>query len=119
MLFVELEIGNEVYKLRLNTRTSIQLEKALGRNPVSMLMDMAEGNVLPKRTDIVLMLQAMLQVYHHGFNLEKTMDLYDNYLATGKNDFAMIPVFTEVFQLAGYIGKDDENNENNEEDAKN
>lgn len=119
MLFVELEIGNEVYKLRLNTRTSIQLEKALGRNPVSMLMDMAEGNVLPKRTDIVLMLQAMLQVYHHNFNLDKTMDLYDDYLASGKNDFNMIPIFTEVFQLAGYIGKEEDNNENNEEDVKN
>lgn len=118
MLYKELQIGNEVYKLRLNTRTSIQLEKALGRNPVSMLMDMAEGNVLPKRTDIVLMLQSMLQVYHHGFTLDKTMDLYDDYLASGKNDFNMIPIFTEVFQLAGYIGKENEI-ENNEEDVKN
>ena len=119
MLYVELKIGNEVYKLRLNTRTSIQLEKNLGRNPVSMLMDMADGNILPKRTDIVLMLQSMLQIYHHGFNLEKTMDLYDDYLAEGNNDFNMIPIFTEVFQLAGYISKDNANNENNEEDVKN
>ncbi len=116
-MYIELQIGNEVYKLRLNTRTSIQLEKALGRNPVSMLMDMADGNVLPKRTDIVLMLQSMLQIYHHGYNLEKTMDLYDDFLASGKNDFDMIPVFTEVFQQAGYIGKADENADG--EDAKN
>ena len=118
-MYIELTIGNEVYKLRLNTRTSIQLEKALGRNPVSMLMDMADGNILPKRTDIVLMLQAMLQVYHHGYNLEKTMDLYDDFLATGKNDFDMIPVFTEVFQMAGYIGKPDENENTDGEDVKN
>jgi hypothetical protein len=116
-MFYTLQIGNEEFKLRLNTRTSIQLEKSLGRNPVSMLMDMADGNKLPKRTDIVLMLQAMLQVYHHGYNLEKTMDLYDTYLEDGKNDFDMIPVFTEVFQMAGYIGKPDE--ENSEADAKN
>ena len=116
-MYIELTIGNEVYKLRLNTRTSIQLEKALGRNPVSMLMDMADGNILPKRTDIVLMLQAMLQVYHHGYNLDKTMDLYDDFLASGKNDFDMIPVFTEVFQMAGYIGKPDENTDG--EDVKN
>jgi hypothetical protein len=116
-MYTELQIGNETYKLRLNTRTSIQLEKNLGRNPISMLIDMADGNVLPKRTDIVLMLQAMLQVYHHGYNLDKTMDLYDDFLASGKNDFDMIPVFTEVFQTAGYIGKPDENADG--EDAKN
>lgn len=117
MLYIELQIGEETYKLRLNTRTSIQLEKALGRNPVGVLMDMANGNKLPKRTDIVVMLHSMLQVYHHGFNLEKTMDLYDDYLASGKTDFDMISVFTDVFLMVGYIGKPDE--ENNEGDAKN
>lgn len=113
----ELMIGGDTFKLRLNTRTSIQLEKALGYNPLNMLIDAAD-NKMPKKADIIVMLQHMLQAYHHGYNMDKTMDLFDLYIDDGHNMFDIIPVFVEVFTDAGYIPKNA--SENSEDvDAKN
>ena len=107
MLYTELNIGNECYKLRLTTRTSIALEKALGFNPITMLMEIDNG-VMPKLGDCLTMLHAMLQTYHHGYNMDKVMELFDKYVADGKNMFDLIPVFVQVFEQSGYItsGKD-------------
>lgn len=103
-MYTELMIGNEIYKLRLNTRASISLEKSLGKNPLIILMEAADGK-LPKITDIVMMLQAMLQTYHHGYDLNKTMDLFDKYVEDGNSMIELIPVLLEVFQSSGYISK--------------
>lgn len=110
-MFTELMINGESYKLRLTTKTSIQLEKALGYNPISMLMKIDEGE-MPKLADILIMLQAMLQTYHHGINMEKVYDLFDRYVADGKSMFDLIPVFIEVFQDSGYITKGSTEEEN-------
>lgn len=103
-MYTELMIGGNAFKLRLNTRTSIQLEKALGYNPLNMLID-AANEKMPKKTDVIIMLQYMLQAYHHGYNADKTMDLFDEYIDEGHNMFEIIPTFVDVFTNAGYIPK--------------
>lgn len=105
-MFIELPIGANTYKLRLTTKNSISLEKALGYNPISMLMDIDNGK-MPKLGDMLIMLQAMLQPYHHGMNQDKVCDLFDEYVADGHNMFDLIPVFIEVFQESGFISKAD------------
>lgn len=109
-MYTELIINGEVYKLKLNTRASIQLEKSLGYNPITMLVDI-DGGKMPKLMDVLLILQACLQAYHHGYNLEKTMDLFDKYVEDGKSMFDLIPVFVEVFQQSGYITMNDKDEE--------
>lgn len=101
-MFTELIIGGESYKLRLTTKTSISLERALGYNPITILMDI-EKNKMPKLNDMLIMLQAMLQTYHHGMNMEAVFDLFDKYVEDGKSMFDLIPVFVEVFEQSGYI----------------
>ena len=113
----ELMIGGNTFRLRLNTRNSIALEKALGYNPLNMLIEAAD-NKMPKKTDVIIMLQHMLQAYHHGYNMDKTMDLFDEYIDEGHNMFEIIPVFVQVFTDAGYIPKNAEAN-SEEVDAKN
>lgn len=110
MLYTELIIGGESYKLRLTTKASVSLEKALGYNPISMLMAIDKGE-MPKLADVLVMLQAMLQTYHHGYSLDKVYDLFDKYVAEGKGMFDLIPVFVEVFQNSGYltVGQGDSN----------
>lgn len=103
MNYKELTINGETYKLRLNTRTTIALEKTLKCNPLEVLMKIDEGQ-LPKMTDIVVMFHAMLQQYHHGFSLEKTYDLFDDYMAEGYTMFDFVQnVLIEVFQNSGFI----------------
>lgn len=115
-MYTELIIGGETYKLRLTTKNSIQLEKALGYNPIDLLMAMDNGK-MPKLTDMIIVLQAMLQCYHHGFNVDRTMELFDTYVSEGKGMFDLIPIFIEVFKQSGYITESAE--DANEEDAKN
>ena len=38
MNYTELELNGEMYKLRLNTRGAIALEKVLGKNPLDILL---------------------------------------------------------------------------------
>lgn len=102
MLYTELYIGGDAYKLRLTTKASVALEKALGYNPISMLMAIDNGE-MPKLADVLIMLHSMLQTYHHGYSLEKVYDLFDKYVAEGKGMFDLIPVFVEVFQNSGYL----------------
>lgn len=113
-MYTELIINGESYKLRLNTRASINLEKALGKNPLIILMDASEGK-LPTITDIILMLQAMLQTYHHGYTVDKTIDLFDKYVEDGNSMIELIPVLLEVFQSSGYISKASTSGEDSEE----
>ena len=103
-MFTELKIKDETYKLRLNTRSSVALEKSLGKSPLTMLMKLDAGE-LPTLTDMVLILHAMLQPLNHGISLERTYDLYDAYVADGNSLFDLIPVIIEVFQESGYLAK--------------
>ena len=102
MTYSVLNIGNESYKLRLNTKNSVALEKALGYNPITMLMAIEQGT-MPTLGDMLTILQHMLQSYHHGFNMDRVYDLYDEYVADGHGMFELIPVFIEVFQNSGYL----------------
>lgn len=100
-------MGRNTYELRLNTRASIALEKALGFNPISMFMAIERGD-MPRLNDMLIMLHAMLQPMNHGMNMDKVYDLYDEYVADGHNLFDLVPVFIEVFQDAGYMAKTSE-----------
>ena len=44
MIYVDFTAGNKNYRLRLNTRNTIALEKALGTNPLAIFGD---GETLP------------------------------------------------------------------------
>lgn len=103
-MYTELTIGNETYKLRLTTRNSIALERALGYNPITMFMNMESG-AMPKMGDMLIILHSMLQSLHHGISIDKTYDLFDDYVAEGHNLFDLVPVFIEVFQNSGYMSK--------------
>lgn len=99
MLYFDFEAGNKAYKLRLNTRNTVMLEKALGCNPVAIFGD---GNTIPTITTMVTILWASLQQYHHGITLEDAYDIFDTYLEShGATDF--IPVILEIYKVSGII----------------
>lgn len=103
MNFINFEVGNEVYKLRLNTRNIIQLEKALGCNPLSIFGD---GETIPPVTQMVAILHASLQQYNHGITLNNAYDIFDNYLDDGHSAVDFIPVIIEIYKTSGLIPKD-------------
>lgn len=113
MLYTPITIGNETYKLRLTTKASIALERALGRNPLVMFMDMDKG-VMPKLADLLEVLHAALQPNHHSVTLDKTYELYDTYVEEGNSMVELISILVDVFQNSGYISKPGAEVETNE-----
>ena len=99
MMYFDFEAGNKQYKLRLNTRNTVALEKALGCNPLSIF---GAGDTIPTITTMVTILWASLQQYHHGISLNDAYDIFDAYLEEhAATDF--IPVILEVYKVSGII----------------
>lgn len=57
MMYVDFNAGNKAYKLRLNTRNTVALEKQLGCNPLAIFGD---GESIPTITVMVTILHASL-----------------------------------------------------------
>lgn len=107
--YVEFEVGDETYKLRLGMSAIVQLEKKLGCNPMGIF---GNGDKIPTITQMCDILHASLQKYHHGCNLDKARDIFEDYLSEhSQTDF--LPVILEVYKVSGIIPKDAEEAEKN------
>lgn len=99
MLFYDFEAGSNAYKLRMNTRNIVMLEKQLGCNPLGIFGD---GTKLPTITQMVTVLYCSLQQYHHGITMDKAYDIFDEYCETNSaTDF--INVILEIYKVSGII----------------
>lgn len=103
MLYFDFEAGNKAYKLRLNTRSTVALERALGCNPLGIFGD---GETIPTVTQMVSILHASLQALEHGITLEKAYDIFDNYLEDGHTATDFIQVILEIYKVSGIIRND-------------
>lgn len=110
MMYVDFSAGNKEYKLRLNTRNTVALEKALGCNPLGIFGD---GSQLPTITVIVQVLHASLQAYHHGITLNDAYDIFDDYLNDGNTMTDILPVIVELYKVSGLIRDNEASNEKN------
>ena len=108
MNYINFEVGNKTYKLRLNTRNTVQLEKKLGCNPLSIF---GEGDTIPPMTTMVYILHASLQQYNHGITLDEAYDIFDAYLDDEHTMTDFIPVIIEIYQASGIMPKTKKDNE--------
>ena len=106
MNYTEFTAGNKEYKLRLNTRDVIALEKKIGCNPLSIFGD---GDTIPTITVMVAVLHASLTQYQHGVKLEDAYTIFDEWLADGNTMTDFIPVILEIYKASGLI-KDEPKN---------
>ena len=103
MLYVDFTAGDKAYKLRLNTRNTVLLEKSLGCNPIGIFD--VKGESLPSITNMVNVLFASLQQYHHGITLNDAYDIFDDYLADGHTSADFVHIILEVYRESGIIPK--------------
>lgn len=101
MLYVDFTAGNKDYKLRLNTRNIVALEKALGYNPV-LIFGMG-GEKIPSITEMVNILYISLQQLNHGISLEDAYDIFDAYLEDGHAATDFMTVILEIYKVSGII----------------
>ena len=104
MNYIEFSAGNKDYKLRLNTRNVVMLEKQLGCNPLSIFGD---GETIPTVTTMVAILHASMQQYNHGINLNDAYDIFDAWLDEGNSTTDFIPIILEIYKASGIIPKDE------------
>lgn len=104
MLYVDFTAGNKDYKLRLNTRNIVMLEKQLGCNPLAIF---GNGDTMPTITTMVQVLNASLQQYNHGITLNDAYDIFDAYLDDGHAMTDFVPVIIEIYKVSGLIKSED------------
>lgn len=103
MLYYEFQAGNKAYKLRLNTRNIVSLEKELGTNPLGIF---GAGDRIPTVTEMVHVLHCSMQQYEHNISFNDAYDIFDAYLADGNAITDFITVIVEIYKASGII-KDD------------
>jgi hypothetical protein len=103
-MYIDFEAGNKSYKLRLNTRNTILLEKQLGCNPLNIFA--TDGQTLPTITSMVAILHASLQQYQHNINLNDAYDIFDEWLANGHSSTDFMTVIMDIYKVSGIIPED-------------
>jgi hypothetical protein len=103
MMYVDFEAGNKSYKLRLNTRNTVALEKILGCNPLNIFD--VNGESLPAVTTMVAVLHASLQQYQHGISMNDAYDIFDAYLEEHSID-EFVFVILDIYRESGLIPKE-------------
>ena len=100
MMYIDFSAGNKDYKLRLNTRSVVVLEKQLGCNPLAIFGD---GDTIPTITTMVAILHASLQQYNHGISANDAFDIFDSWLADGHNAVEFVNIILELYKVSGLV----------------
>lgn len=107
MLYTEFNVGEKEYKLRLNARNVVALERKLGKNPISIFGGI-ENNELPKLEEVIPILHLSLQQFQNGISEDDTYTIFDNYVDHGGDLVSLIPVILELYRSSGIIPKEKE-----------
>lgn len=100
MMYIDFSAGNKDYKLRLNTRGVVALEKQLGCNPLAIFGD---GETIPTVTVMATILHAALQQYQHGITLSDAYDIFDSWIEEGHTTIDFIKIILEIYKASGIV----------------
>jgi hypothetical protein len=115
MLYIDFNAGGKDYKLRLNTRALITLEKDLNKNPIYIFLKPEDIKGIPPTPTIeemVFVLHNSLKAYHPEINLEQTFDIFDEWVADGHLVGEFTNVIMDVYKLSGLFKKEDHEGKN-------
>lgn len=103
MMYVDFEAGGKSYRLRLDTRSTIALEKQLGCNPLAIF---GNGDEMPQITTLVQVLYCSLLSLNHGISLDEAYNIFDRYLEDGNAATDFLAVVIDIFKVSGLIKAD-------------
>ena len=128
--FKILTVGNEEYKLKLNTNATILIEDKLGGNILDGVLALGksadikvdeDGGVdveqmskipMPSLKYCVTVLWGALQKFHHGMTFSKTCDLVDEYIEAGNTQLDLFAEIMDLLTESGILGDSKEEKEN-------
>ena len=100
MMYYDFTANGNEYKLRLNTRDVVALEKRLGCNPMAIFGD---GKTIPTVTVMVEVLHAAMQPFNHNITMDKAYGIFDEWLADGHTMPEFLAVIVEIYKVSGII----------------
>lgn len=103
MNYIAFSANNKEYKLRLTTRSLIELEKSLKQNPLTVFGD---GKTLPEVTTLITIFHAALRANHPDIKLEDSYDIFDTWLEEGNTITDFLNVIVDIYTASGLIAKD-------------
>lgn len=95
--YVPFTVGDEEYKLKINAKSAIELEKKLG---VSLVEGMRDFDKIGTATAY---LWASLQAYNAGIKESDAIEIYDDYISAGGDISDFADVLTEVLIVSGFL----------------
>lgn len=104
-LYKLLKVKDNEVKLRLRSRDCVDLERRIGESPLNILMRTSSEEKMPTVGFIVAVLYSSLQAYEHGYTMDKTYDLYDDYIDDGHDLTDALGLITDVFEVSGFFKK--------------
>ena len=113
--YYEFEVGNKSLRLRIKARQAAGLEKVLGGSPLSIFIKLSEHaddtakllDNMPSVETYAIILNAALQAYEHGYDMNATYDLIDEFIEEGHSVMELMNVVSEVLRVSGYMPKED------------
>lgn len=112
MLYTIWTVKGNDYKLRLNAKACVDLEKKLGTNALNIFVGLKE-NELPSLTPMLLIIQAGMSQYQHNMNLDAVYDIYDDYVDEGHTLADLVPLILDIFKVSGFYKEQDLEEEKN------
>lgn len=103
MMYYTFTVKDTDYKLRLNAKACIDLEKKLGQNPVQILADIGETGKVPGLENFITIMHASMAQLNHGISMDKMYEIYDEYVDEGHTMYDLVAVIMEVFKVSGLI----------------
>lgn len=100
MMYYDFTAGSKEYKLRLNTRSTVLLEKQLGCNPLGIF---GTGDTIPTVTTMVAILHASLQQFHHSIDMNEAYNIFDAWLDDNHAVTDFVAVIIELYKVSGLI----------------
>ena len=85
-------------------RGTIELERALGENPLNKLIEMSNGDKMPSFEFLATVFMYALKKYQPKTDINKTSDLLDEYLAMEENDLTtLMQLMMKIFETSGFF----------------
>ena len=101
-MFKEFEINGVTYKLRLDTKNCIALEKKLGHSPLDDVIAVEEGKIPTFSFIITVLYYAMLK-HQPGTKLEEVYSIFDTYIENGGSIMDLLPIVLDIFKQSGFF----------------
>lgn len=103
MKFLDFEVGNKTYQLRLTTRSIVNLEKKIGMNPLAIF---GQGDVVPTLTTMLTIFHCALQATHRTITEDDAYNLFDEWLDEGHSLAEFVPVILDIYKVSGLINEE-------------